>query len=58
MPKSIIKKALEFNSNEEEIRVDFAAYYEEQRKFSLALQQYHIVVEKKFKTCIGCNKTN
>ncbi|MCU0323513.1 MAG: tetratricopeptide repeat protein [Chitinophagaceae bacterium] len=40
------KKALEFNSNEEEIRADFALYYIEQRKYALALQQYTLIVEK------------
>lgn len=40
------KKALEFNSNEEEIRLEFAQYYVEQRKYALALQQYNIIVEK------------
>ena len=40
------KKALEFNSNEEEIRLDFALYYIEQRKYALALQQYSLIVAK------------
>jgi len=50
------KKALEFNGNEEEIRIDCAAYYEEQRKMALALQQYHLVVEKNPKHVLAVTK--
>ncbi|MBX2931387.1 MAG: tetratricopeptide repeat protein [Chitinophagaceae bacterium] len=40
------KKALEFDNENEEVRIEFASYYEDQRKYALATQQYRFIIQK------------
>lgn len=50
------QKALDFEADNIEIRLDYAAYYEEQRKYALATQQYKIIIQNNSKHSIALPK--
>jgi tetratricopeptide (TPR) repeat protein len=54
--ENYFKKALDFNNSNEEVRIEFAMFYEEQRKFALATQQYRFIIQKNPKNAIALPK--
>ncbi|MCZ2222301.1 MAG: DUF2989 domain-containing protein [Chitinophagales bacterium] len=54
--EKFFQKALDFEADNIEIRLDYAAYYEELRKYALATQQYGYIVKNNPKHKVALSK--
>lgn len=54
--EKFFQKAIEFDPNNESIKMEFANYYIEQRKYGLANQQYNIILQKNPSNVLATSK--